>query len=72
MPFSTEIEVVNKGTAPSVVVAILVKKPDGNLIVYRDPPAPIGAFESRSFIVFATGEDRIGVLTQFGNVFWVR
>ena len=64
--------VINKGTVPSVIVATLVRGQDGTLTVYENSPVFIGAFENGSFAVAAAANDRIGVLTQLGNVFWVQ
>ncbi len=66
------VTVINKGTVPSVIAAALVGGRDGTLTVYENSPVFIGAFENGSFPVAAAAGDRIGVLTQLGNVFWVQ
>jgi len=71
LPRSVQISVTNKGSTPSNIVAVLVKKPDGTLRVFNSSVF-LGAFKNGTLTAFATENDKIGVMTQFGNIFWVR
>lgn len=70
-----EIEVTNKGALPSFLVAYLIKKQDGSLEAHKftSPAEFVGAFEKKTLTLSPTlgGNDKIGILTQLGNVFWI-
>jgi len=68
------VEVVNKGSLPSVIVDFLINKPNGLVVIPVENAVPyLGAFKRETFTI--TDEDNlrefdVGVLTQLGNVFW--
>jgi hypothetical protein len=67
------IEVVNRGSLPSVISAFLIRTENGLVAESVENAVPfLGAFDRKTFTIrTAIGEnDNVGVLTQLGNVFW--
>ena len=70
------VEVVNKGSLPSVIVDFLINKPNGLVVIPVENAVPyLGAFKRETFTI--TDEDNlrefdVGVLTQLGNIFWTK
>lgn len=69
---NADIRVINRGSYPSVVLAILCSD-DGSLSTLPlDPPVGIGPLENHAISVGVGIDNRtkVGLLTTCGNAFW--
>lgn len=68
----TSLTAVNVGSVPSMVVGILIRKPNGELEASRIEPVGVSVLENTGIPLHreVSENEIVGVLTAFGNVYW--
>jgi hypothetical protein len=64
------IRVINRGSYPSVVVAVLSMRDNALTAKVLDPPVGVGVLENRLLPTRPVTDNIIGVLTSLGTAFW--
>ena len=67
----SNMEIINRGAQPSVIISLLCVDNNGSMTAQQEnPPILLYAFGKENIFLGALAGNKIGVLTQLGNVFW--